>query len=116
MGKVRPRVRWPTLSLGRSLESRIPDGQSPHRCFDMLGNIWEWTSTLWGNSWKRSSFPYPYRPDDGRENNDAEADIFRIYRGGSFRDAPGKVNCASRRWYSPKQRNPRRGFRVAIGL
>ncbi|MDO8970763.1 MAG: bifunctional serine/threonine-protein kinase/formylglycine-generating enzyme family protein [Saprospiraceae bacterium] len=51
-----------------------PMGDSSFGCADMMGNIWEWTSSIFK--------PYPYRADDGREN----LAIFsnRVLRGGSL--------------------------------
>jgi formylglycine-generating enzyme required for sulfatase activity len=49
-------------------------GQSPYGVYGMVGNVWEWTSSL-------SSF-YPYNPEDGRENPGASGK--RIVRGGSW--------------------------------
>ena len=51
-----------------------PSGASPYGAHDMIGNVWEWTSSLYR--------PYPYRADDGRENMDAED--YRVIRGSAW--------------------------------
>ncbi|KAM3156588.1 hypothetical protein ABEW05_002902 [Botrytis cinerea] len=59
----------------------FPKNISPHGCFDMVGNVWEWCNSLWGEDLNTSSLPYPYQEDDGRENVDADAEIRRVIRG-----------------------------------
>jgi eukaryotic-like serine/threonine-protein kinase len=51
-----------------------PAGASPYGAMDMAGNVWTWTSTL--------IYPYPYDPDDGRE--DPESTWERVWRGGPW--------------------------------
>lgn len=58
------------------------EGMSPYGCLDMSGNVWEWTRSLWEKEFD-SDFKYPYKPDDGRENEKAKRDIRRVCRGGS---------------------------------
>jgi formylglycine-generating enzyme required for sulfatase activity len=93
-----------------------PAGASPYGCYDLVGNVWEWTSTLWGGDWKSADYAYPYRADDGRENLEAGADVHRLFRGGSFADEVAQLRCAARRWYAPDHADSTRGFRVALEI
>jgi formylglycine-generating enzyme required for sulfatase activity len=63
-----------------------PKGTSPFGAQDMVGNVWEWTSSLYK--------PYPYRANDGRERVDATGD--RVLRGGSWGSLARDV-CAAYR-------------------
>jgi formylglycine-generating enzyme required for sulfatase activity len=71
-----------TTSVGKY----SPEGDSPYGVADMAGNVWEWTSTVY--------LPYPYRPDDGRE--DLEDGRSRVLRGGSFLDLVRSGRCSYR--------------------
>jgi len=91
-----------------------PAGDSPYGAADVAGNVWEWCSSLWGDDPGESSFGYPFRADDGREN--LETSGLRIMRGGSWRsDNPGIVRCAYRYGYPPVNWYVTLGFRVARG-
>jgi formylglycine-generating enzyme required for sulfatase activity len=95
--------------------THYPAGVSPYGCYDMAGNVQEWTSTLWGSDPKLSAFPYPYRADDGREDVAASQHlhrVYRVYRGGSFRDDPSKLRCSVRGCSTPDSKIRWRGFRV----
>jgi formylglycine-generating enzyme required for sulfatase activity len=73
----------------------------------MAGNVWEWTATL--------HRPYPYRPDDGREDPGAPGQ--RVLRGGSCRsEQAGYLRCAFRSLSYPARRRDHIGFRVARTL
>ena len=63
-----------------------PQGDSPYGCADLIGNVWEWTSSLYSS--------YPYRAEDGREELNVRA--LRILRGGSFRSNQESTRCAYR--------------------
>ncbi|MCX6901655.1 MAG: SUMF1/EgtB/PvdO family nonheme iron enzyme [Verrucomicrobia bacterium] len=69
---------------------------------DMIGNVSEWT---------RSSYrPYPYREDDGRND-----EIFagrKVARGGSWADRPADAGSSVRRAYESWQKVHDVGFRV----
>jgi len=84
----------------------FPEGDSPEGLADLAGNVWEWTGALYR--------PYPYRPDDGRE--DPGAGGRRVVRGGSWGDGPAGLRSADRSWNSPDFRIYDLGFRLAQDL
>jgi len=84
-----------------------PRGDSPFGCVDMSGNVWEWTHTLYR--------PYPYRPDDGREDEDDKG--MRVLRGGSFLSPSWRARCSSRLRQPPGNRYAvDLGFRICIPI
>jgi formylglycine-generating enzyme required for sulfatase activity len=93
----------------------FPDGASPYGCCDMIGNVAEWTSTIWGPSWKRSDFLYPYDPDDGRQQED-DPTAYRLVRGGALNSKESRLHCAARQWFPPDSRDNTLGFRVVLDV
>jgi formylglycine-generating enzyme required for sulfatase activity len=83
-----------------------PQGDSPYGCVDMVGNVWEWTLSVYKS--------YPYDPKDGRE--DLEAQGNRVFRGGAFPDNQRIVRCACRNWDIPLYSDwvSLLGFRVCV--
>jgi iron(II)-dependent oxidoreductase len=71
-------------------------GASPYGVLDMTGNVWEWTSSLWGKDVSKPDFKYPYNPKDGREELSAPNDMHRVLRGGSFDLNRRIARCAVR--------------------
>jgi formylglycine-generating enzyme required for sulfatase activity len=103
------------LGLGdTSPVGMFPEGISPFGCLDMSGNVWEWTMSLWGADFQRSSFRYPYTPQGGREDLNASDDVLRVLRGGSFYNYRGRARCAFRNRFRPYVRNGNYGFRVVV--
>ncbi|MDH7568304.1 MAG: SUMF1/EgtB/PvdO family nonheme iron enzyme, partial [Armatimonadota bacterium] len=80
----------------------FPRYRSPYGCLDMLGNVWEWTSSL--------AKEYPYRADDGREDPGAPGE--RVLRGGSYTE-DDRCNLAYRVAAPPESRHENVGFRCA---
>jgi iron(II)-dependent oxidoreductase len=94
--------------------------QSDYGCYDMVGNVREWTSTLWGTR-QRAPDPQFYYPwaTDGRENLAASKFILRVHRGGAASDPLEKLRCSARAAYFPDKTGPprkRHGFRVVMKL
>jgi formylglycine-generating enzyme required for sulfatase activity len=82
---------------------------------DMLGNVWEWTRSLWGKDWRKPDFGYPYDATDAkREALDARDDMWRVVRGGSWSNHRGDARCAYRGRNRPGDRSGDRGFRVVL--
>jgi formylglycine-generating enzyme required for sulfatase activity len=63
-----------------------PQGDSPFGCADMVGNVWEWTHSLFK--------PYPYKMEDGREDEKVSGN--RVVRGGAFYYNARFARCAYR--------------------
>jgi hypothetical protein len=100
---------WPANAGNRPSEvASTPQGVSWVGAHDMIGNVWEWTSSLLR--------AYPYNASDGRE--DLSASGRRVTRGGAFNYS--QIPYASLRGQShsfePSQARSNIGFRCAIDL
>ena len=62
-------------------------GVSPHGIYDMVGNVREWTRSLWGEQRRTTTYPYPWQ-DDERNDLTANEQIRRVLRGGVRSGAP----------------------------
>ncbi|MEZ4708591.1 MAG: SUMF1/EgtB/PvdO family nonheme iron enzyme [Caldilineaceae bacterium] len=91
-------------------------GASPYGCFDMAGNVYEWTGSLWGLDAWRPAFAYPYQPDDGREDLGAPDTIYRVLRGGAYYLNHVFTSCTYRDRDLPTNRGRSLGFRVVAEL
>ncbi len=88
-----------------------PDGVTPFGCYDIVGNVQEWTQTIWGIGSHSADFDYPYKADDGREAIDTlhpNRRVFFVLRGGP----PENLNCTARSGSERDTRSPWVGFRV----
>lgn len=86
-----------------------PSGQSAYGCYDMLGNVWEWTLS-WFDGYE-GFVRYPYQGYsqtyfDGQH---------RILKGGSWATRPWAMRSSFRNWYYPGVRQILAGFRCACG-
>ena len=84
-----------------------PDGQSAYGCFEMLGNVWEWTDSWFQGYPGFESFPYTGFSQaffDGQH---------RVLRGGSWATRPWALRGSIRNWYYPWIRQILAGFRCA---
>jgi len=104
----------PNPNLANYADTKLGDtcavGCFPQNGFgihDMIGNVWEWTRSLY--------LAYPYEPDDRkRENLDAGNDINRVVRGGSWVNDRGRARCAYRSRSQPVDRRHVIDFRVVV--
>lgn|GEM_PF-1478575 len=94
--------------------------QNEFGCFDMVGNVRQWTCSLWGE--KRSqpdaAYLYPWK-DDERNSLSANRQIRRVVRGSSMRDGVTRLRCSARSGQLPDDRGlagMRHGFRVVINI
>ncbi|MCX6018406.1 MAG: SUMF1/EgtB/PvdO family nonheme iron enzyme [Chloroflexi bacterium] len=88
-----------TVAVGSHPHGRVPDWGVE----DMIGNVWEWTSTKWVDDYEG------YVPQDeaaGGEN--------RVLRGGAWYFDHPLARCAFRGSDAPNYRNYRIGFRVVV--
>ncbi|PJF40172.1 MAG: hypothetical protein CUN55_13055 [Phototrophicales bacterium] len=81
-----------------------PDGASWVGAYNMIGNVWEWTSSLYA--------PYPYNPNDGREDLNNTTDR-RVYRGGLGSYIDYGMTASARFRADPNTRDWFIGFRCA---
>jgi len=86
-----------------SLVGSFPGGASPWGANDMVGNVWQWTSSLWK--------AYPYDANDGREDQGQEG--ARVTRGGMFAFGPAVSRTNSRNALDPGAKAVSVGFRCA---
>lgn len=84
-----------------------PAGDSPYGCADIAGNVWEWCSTKWVESYKG----YDTRAE---EREKLEGTDPRVVRGGAFGNASWLVRCASRYRLFPDGWLRYLGFRVVV--
>ena len=91
-------------------------GASPYDCLDMTGNVWEWTSSLWGENLGDPTFKYPYNQADGREGLDAGDRVLRVLRGGAFFSDRDLARCAYRLGFGPSRDWFYYGFRDVVSL
>lgn len=84
-----------------------PNGQSAYGLYDTLGNVWEWTATVFQGYEGFASYPYTGYSKvyfDGQH---------QVLKGGSWATRPWALRCSFRNWYYPGVRQILAGFRCA---
>jgi len=84
-----------------------PGGRSALGCWDMIGNVWEWTSTDFHGYPGYETFPYP------EYSEVFFGDEYKVLRGGSWATRFGAIRNTFRNWDYPIRRQIFSGFRCA---
>jgi iron(II)-dependent oxidoreductase len=80
-------------------------GESPFGVRQMLGNVWEWTSTVFG--------PYPgFAPDPYREYSEPWFGDHMVLRGGAWSTRARMISTRWRNFYRPVRRDIITGLRT----
>ena len=80
-----------------------PGGDSPYGVADMVGNVWEWTSSVFR----------PYAANDGDERNNPQKILRYVIRGGSWYYSRKLARCAAREGMDQHTVSNSIGFRLA---
>lgn len=102
------------LAIGKAVASGnySPVGDSPYGVWDMAGNTWDWTISLWGEGGAKPDFSYPYDPKDGREDILAGPHIRRVVRGGAYYYWDYCLRTSTRNLMFPDTKHTGGGFRL----
>jgi toxoflavin biosynthesis protein ToxD len=91
--------------------------QNKFGCFDLVGNVRQWTISLWGERPNTPDFKYPWSDKDGRNNLNTNSQIRRVVRGSSYAEDAGFLRCSARSGQFPENAGllgMRLGFRVVM--
>jgi ergothioneine biosynthesis protein EgtB len=104
----------PEESLGNLFENGLwgvaqvgsfPDGTSAYGCQQMIGDVWEWTTSDY--------VPYPGFKSEFDEYNDKWFVSQKVLRGGSFATPRAHIRTTYRNFFYPHERWMVAGFRCA---
>ena len=118
--------------------TKYPEGQSVYGCYDMVGNVWEWTADWYNSQYydyapvkdpqgpaKAEDAPYFGKPEDvGTSIYELKPSIesktlsgCKVMRGGSWNGSGiVHVRCPNRDYDEPDYKNDTIGFRCARSL
>jgi ergothioneine biosynthesis protein EgtB len=91
---------WSVARIGS-----FPDGQSAYGCQQMIGDVWEWTTSDYT--------PYPGFRSEFDEYNDKWFVGQKVLRGGSFATPRRHIRTTYRNFFHPEERWMVAGFRCA---
>lgn len=92
--------------LGTVDVAAYPAGDSPSGCRQMIGNVWEWTSSTF--------LPYPnFEQDAYRDNSWPWFGTRKVLRGGAWATRSRMMRSTLRNYFTPERRDVLAGFRTA---
>ncbi|HKZ81885.1 MAG TPA: ergothioneine biosynthesis protein EgtB [Pyrinomonadaceae bacterium] len=94
---------WSVAPIGA-----FPAGQNAYGCQQMIGDVWEWTSSDY--------VPYPGFRSEFEEYNDKWFVNQKVLRGGSFATPQRHIRSTYRNFFPPHERWMTAGFRCARDL
>jgi ergothioneine biosynthesis protein EgtB len=94
---------WAVAPIGA-----FPEGKSVYGCHQMIGDVWEWTSSDYA--------PYPGFQTEFNEYNDKWFVGQKVLRGGSFATPRFHIRTTYRNFFNPPERWMISGFRCAKTL
>lgn len=107
-GDVFPEVSRANLdwhALGCVDVGALPQSDSAFGCRQMLGNVWQWTSSTFG--------PFPgFEPDPYKEYSEPWFDTRKVLRGGAWTTRARLIWNTFRNFYPPDRRDVWAGFRT----
>jgi len=101
--RVLGQYAWFDENSGKMVHPVAAKKPNPWGLYDMCGNVWEWTSSLY--------IKYPYQAGDGREDPNAEG--HRVVRGGSWAFAGRNCRSAYRNGRLPGEATNVCGLRIS---
>ncbi len=93
--------------VGTTPVNAYPASKTNYGCYDMLGNVWEWTSSWFTGYEGFVMYPYPGYSQVYFDNQ------HRVLKGGSWATYPWALRASFRNWYHPWVRQIFAGFRCA---
>ena len=93
---------------GPSIVGSLPEGASYYGCHNMIGDVWEWTSSEY--------VLYPGFKPKFSEYTDKWAINQKVLRGGCFATPTNQVRNSYRNYFKPHERMPFSGFRCAMNI
>ena len=99
--------------IGRANAAGVFNKGQAFGLYDMSGNIWEWTTSRWGQDIMSCSYGYGEDYLEGRLiQNDLNPIEFRVIRGGSWSYSVEESRCSTRLRLHPNARYDFLGFRL----